>query len=871
MEQIKTTVEMTAEEHAEFLHHKQEREKQRAVELAKEEREAYRALVDQTIEAKRPQLQKQSVALRDVKSEVWRDFKAVLELKAKVIPRKKCADDGVEQYSHTFTNSEGNKRIILGAHQKDYYLDTVEDGIAIVKECIESLAHDSGEKGQQLVRMVMQLLAKNAQGQLKASRVLQLRKIADKLEYGAIFQEEKVVLIGTSSVVSHTNKPVIRRSKKDVFVQPTVGTYVVHNTHGIGFFEEIKRISAIKGVSARDYAVIRYKDDDRLYVPIENIDNVSSYGETNSEAPPRLNKMGGKDFARIKERVKASVNELAVNLIELYAKREVAVGHKYSSDMAMYDEFCSCFPYNETIDQLSASQDCIKDLSSGRIMDRLLCGDVGYGKTEVALRASYKVISEGKQVAFLSPTTILALQHHKTVKNRMDDFAVKSASLTRFNTAFQVDSVLKDLANGQIDIICGTHRLLSKDVIFKDLGLLVLDEEQRFGVADKEKIKQLRSDINVLTLSATPIPRTLHMSMAGIRDISVLDTPPYDRIPIKTYVTELTDSLIFDAVSREVNRGGGVFIVYNSVATMDSFTAKVRAILGENISVRSAHGQMGANKLEEVISDFAKGEFDVLVASTIIENGIDMPNANTIIVCNADKFGLSQLYQLRGRVGRSNRLAYAYFTYPVGKMLSSNAFKRLDAITQFTDFGSGFKIAMRDLEIRGAGNVLGKQQHGHIEKVGYDLYYKILSSAIAKLRGEESEIEKEVRVSTDFDSFIPENYIVDMHWRMRVYSRISQIGSLKAEKELRDELEEVYGQVPSSVANLMKVALIKNLAQKIQAKSVAIGKKQCGITFEKSSQIPFCELGKVNLSAGTVEFGSKRADLLKFLLTAVKK
>ncbi len=478
---------------------------------------------------------------------------------------------------------------------------------------------------------------------------------ADKLETGFAFGEIGLVVIGTYDLVSKKSERKRLSAKKEVFTIPEPGEYVVHNIHGIGMFECVAKMSM--GGCVRDYIVIKYRDGDTLYVPVENIDCLSRY-IAGGEAP-KLSKIGGADFARIKEKVKASVKEMAFSLLKLYAERSESKGYKYSPDNTLQDEFDAAFDYEPTADQLTAESECLSDLIGGKIMDRLLCGDVGYGKTEVALRVAFKVISEGKQVAFVSPTTILAKQHYKTALERMEPFGVNICSLTRLDDGKAIKSALSDLPKGKIDLAVGTHRLLSSDVKFKDLGLLILDEEQRFGVADKEKLKLLKRNVNVLTLSATPIPRTLHMSMTGIRDLSVLSTPPADRIPVQTYVSEYSDSLVYDAVMRELGRGGQVFIVYNRVEKIDLFAARMKSLLGD-VKITVGHGQMKEQQLENAVSEFAEGRSDILIASTIIENGIDMPRANTMIVIDADRLGLSQLYQLRGRIGRSNRLAYVF-------------------------------------------------------------------------------------------------------------------------------------------------------------------------------------------------------------------
>ncbi len=646
------------------------------------------------------------------------------------------------------------------------------------------------------------------------------------LPHGGIFFSSEQVIIGTLDIGKRAAKKVIKRKGRDAFVLPEVGDYVVHRVHGIGLCENICKLDI--GGSERDYVVVLYAGGDKLYLPIENIDSLSKMVASEH---PKLSKIGGAEFARLCEKVKRSVKDMALGLVDLYARRSEGKGHAYAADDSLLEEFCADFPYSETEDQLAATAEGIKDLKDGKIMDRLLCGDVGFGKTEVAMRLAFKVICEGKQVAFVSPTTILARQHYETVKARMEKFGVRVASLTRFNTRAQTEQALDDLACGKADIVCGTHRVLSSDVAFADLGLLILDEEQRFGVADKEKIKRLKVNVNVLSLSATPIPRTLHMSLSGIRDISVLDTPPADRLPVQTFVTEYGEALCRDAIEREIGRGGQVFVVYNRVADIDRFATSVQS-LAPDARVCVAHGQMSEQVLSGVIERFEKGEADVLVASTIIENGIDMPRANTMLVIDSDRLGLAQMYQLRGRVGRSNRLAYVYFTYDPSKILSEAAYKRLDAITQFTELSSGFKIAMRDLEIRGAGNVLGREQHGHIEKVGYDMYCKILQSAVDELRGGAAPaLKADVTVTCDFNAFVPENYVPDKDWRVRLYARIAKLSCESECSALLADIQEIYGPPPASVVNLARVGLIKTLAGKAGATRVLLRGAVAQLTF----------------------------------------
>ena len=700
--------------------------------------------------------------------------------------------------------------------------------------------------------------------------------LEDFLPHGATFFDSNRVIIGTLDIGKRAAKKIIKRTGKDAFILPEVGDYVVHRIHGIGLCENICKLDI--GGSERDYVVVLYSGGDKLYLPIENIDSLSKLVASEH---PKLSKIGGADFARLKEKVRASVKDMALGLVELYARRAEAKGYAYSADDSLLDEFCADFPFSETEDQLIAVKEGLADLKSGKIMDRLLCGDVGFGKTEVAMRLAFKVICEGKQVAFVSPTTILARQHYETVRARMEKFGVKAVALSRACGKGEINKTLADLASGKADIVCGTHRALSADVEFSDLGLLILDEEQRFGVADKEKIKKLKTNVNVLSLSATPIPRTLHMSMTGIRDISVLDTPPADRLPVQTFVTEYSEALIADAINREIGRGGQVFVVYNRVADIEHFAASVAAIAPQ-CKVSVAHGQMNEETLANVISSFESGETDVLVASTIIENGIDMPRANTMIVVDSDRLGLSQMYQLRGRVGRSNRLAYVYFTYDSAKILSEEAYKRLDAITQFTELSSGFKIAMRDLEIRGAGNILGRQQHGHIEKVGYDMYCKILQSAVDELRGEKSEEKNsDVTVTCDFNAFVPEAYVPDKEWRVRLYARIAKVSSERESAALLADITDIYGAPPASVVNLVKVGLIKNLAAAAGAASVIVRSGAAALTFASVKDLSDYVSSYIATAKGVtftakevrVKFTGKNAaeELIKFLTDCHKK
>ncbi len=647
--------------------------------------------------------------------------------------------------------------------------------------------------------------------------------------HGAILPAQKLVIIGTRELFPKSAKTV-KRAKKEVFGELKIGDYVVHHTHGIGICDDIRHMDLGDGV-LRDYAIIRYKNNDKLLLPIENLDSLSRY--IGGENAPALSKIGGAEFARVKEKVRKSVQKLAFDLVKLYAERSKCVGKVYYGDEELMEEFEADFPYAETEDQLTAIADGMKDLRTGKVMERLLCGDVGYGKTEVALRLAFRVILSGGQVAFISPTTILARQHFHTATERMEKFGVKVALLTRHTSTAEAKKILGDLATGKIDMLIGTHRILSKDVVFANLEFLILDEEQRFGVGDKEKIKLLKKNINVLTLSATPIPRTLHMSLVGIRDISILDTPPAERIPVQTFVSEYSDELMVDAVTREVERGGQVFVVYNRVETMPEYAGSLASLL-DKYKVDYVHGQLPEERIENSLEAFIDGKTDVLVTSTIVENGIDIANANTMIVVDSDRLGLSQMYQLRGRIGRGNRLAYVFFTFDGRKIMTETAEKRLDAITEFTEFGSGFKIAMRDLEIRGAGNILGKEQHGHMEKVGYDMYCKILSEAV---KGGAETAETDIKVSVDFSAFIPEGYIRDSDWRVRVYSRIAHLASVRQRDSLLEDLKDIYGEPPQTVKDLVQIGLIKNLAGGIGAQKVGLKKRENTVYFAKLSDV----------------------------------
>lgn len=617
-------------------------------------------------------------------------------------------------------------------------------------------------------------------------------------------------------------------SKIKSFAELKPGDYVVHANHGIGVFKGIKQID-VSG-STRDYLDIVYDKGDKLYVPVDQLDLVQKYIGSEGKSP-KVNKLGGAEWQKAKAKVRKSINEIAEDLVKLYAARSTLKGFKYSKDTEWQNQFEDEFPHEETPDQLTSLEDIKRDMESDKPMDRLLCGDVGYGKTEVAIRAAFKAVMDGKQVAFLVPTTILAEQHFKNFNKRFSDFPVKIDMISRFRTAKQQKATLQALKEGNVDILIGTHRLVSKDIIFKDLGLLIIDEEQRFGVAQKEKIKGLKKNVDVLTLSATPIPRTLHMSLTGVRDISVIETPPEERYPIQTYVVEQNDQLVRDAILREIGRDGQVYFVYNRVDSIQSIANYISELVPE-CKVGIIHGQMTEKELEKEMMSFMNKEYNVLVCTTIIETGIDIPNVNTMIVHDSDKMGLSQLYQLRGRVGRSNRIAYAYFIYTKDKVLTEVAEKRLKALKDFTELGSGFKIAMRDLEIRGAGNMMGSSQHGHMATIGYDLYCRMLEDTVRLIKGEIDKEPIETTVDLKVDAFVPSRYIEDEIQKIEVYKKIAAINSIEDYEYIKEELEDRYSNIPESVYNLMDIAYIKSLAKTLSIEEIKETQKEVRFKFE---------------------------------------
>ncbi|KJS15060.1 MAG: transcription-repair coupling factor [Peptococcaceae bacterium BRH_c4b] len=610
----------------------------------------------------------------------------------------------------------------------------------------------------------------------------------------------------------------IRQAPKlDTFTELKKGDYVVHVNHGIGRYLGIISLN-IDGIN-KDYLQVKYAGEDKLYVPTDQVGMIQKYLGAEADAP-RLSKLGGAEWNRVKGRVKEAVREMAQDLLALYAARETARGHAFGTDTVWQKEFEANFPYEETPDQLRAIAEVKKDMERPRPMDRLLCGDVGYGKTEVALRAAFKSIMDGKQVAVLVPTTILAQQHYNTFRERFAPYPVKVEMLSRFRSPREQKAIIADLTSGKLDIIIGTHRLVQEDVVFKDLGFLVVDEEQRFGVTHKERLKQIKNNVDVLTLTATPIPRTLHMSLVGARDTSILETPPEDRFPVQTYVLEEDPAMIREAILREMGRGGQVFFVHNRIIDLDRLASWL-AELVPDARLAIGHGQMKEDDLEQVMLDFMDNQYDVLVCTTIIESGLDIPNVNTLIVKDANNMGLAQLYQLRGRVGRSSRLAYAYLTYRRDRILNEVAEKRLAAIREFTEFGSGYKIAMRDLEIRGAGNLLGAEQHGHIAAVGFDLYCRLLEEAVREARGEEHVGPVETSIELPVEAYLPDGYVPDSNQKVELYRRIAHFREESEVGDIEEEMVDRFGDLPVPARNLLRIATLKIIAGKYRMRALA--------------------------------------------------
>ena len=625
---------------------------------------------------------------------------------------------------------------------------------------------------------------------------------------------------------------VFKEGEKVVFADLKVGDYVVHKKYGIGLYIGVNTIKADGTI--KDYIKIKYQNDDILYIPTSDLDSIRKYvgGDT---IQPKINRLGSKDWEKTKAKVKKNLREVAKDLIELYAKREKALGYSFSKDTPWQNEFEGKFPYQETDDQLRCIEEVKKDMESSKPMDRLLCGDVGYGKTEVAIRAAFKAAMDGKQVAYLAPTTVLAEQQYQEFKERMKDYPIKVEILNRFKGKKYQDEVIKKLKLGEVDIVIGTHRLLSKDIEFKDLGLLIIDEEHRFGVKAKERIKQLKNNIDVLTMTATPIPRTMHMSIVGIRDMSVIYEPPHNRRPVQTYVLEYDEEVIREAITKELERNGQVFYLFNNVEGIERKASQISDLVPE-ANVVYAHGQMAGTRIEEIMQEFVDGKSNVLVCTTILESGIDIPNANTIIVENADRIGLAALYQIRGRVGRSDKQAYAYITYKKDKLLSEVADKRLKTIKEFTEFGSGFKIAMRDLEIRGAGSLLGEIQSGHLEQVGYDTYCNLLDEVVKEMKGIEVRPEIDIQIDLNVTSYIPDEYISDSNQKIEVYQDIALCKNEEDIQNIIDEIIDRFGNMPEELENLIDIARIKYLAKELQIEKIVSKKTAVVFSFQPNGK-----------------------------------
>ena len=664
-----------------------------------------------------------------------------------------------------------------------------------------------------------------------------LQIVRGSLQSGLEVPSAKLVVLTETELFAKATKKRAKRltmenaERLKSYADLKEGDFVVHVDHGVGRYLGIKTME-VDG-KHQDYLTLEYQKGAKLYVPVNQLDRVQKYVSSDAKTP-HLNKLGGSEWHKTKKRVASKIEDIADELVDLYAEREMKTGFAFPKDDAYQREFEDAFPYTETPDQLRSTSEIKHDMENRHPMDRLLIGDVGYGKTEVALRAAFKAVEAGKQVAFLVPTTVLAQQHYETMIERFENFPIEIGILSRFNTPAETKQVLENLKDGKCDIVVGTHRLLSKDVQFKDLGLLIIDEEQRFGVKHKERLKQLKSTVDVLTLTATPIPRTLNMSMLGVRDLSVIETAPVNRYPIQTYVMEQDNQVIANGIRREMERGGQVFYLHNRVKDIEKKAAALQALVPE-ARITYIHGQMTENQMEKILMDFIHGDYDVLVTTTIIETGVDIPNANTLFVEDADRMGLAQLYQLRGRVGRSSRVAYAYFMYKPDKVLTEVSEKRLEAIKDFTELGSGFKIAMRDLAIRGAGNLLGKQQHGFIDSVGYDLYTQMLNEAVARKRGVKSEEKTDATINLDVEAYIPQSYIDDEQQKIEIYKRIRQFKNFDQYQEVQDDLIDRFGDYPDEVSNLLEIGLLKMDADKALVDQIFQKKDEITIVFSKKA------------------------------------
>jgi transcription-repair coupling factor (superfamily II helicase) len=674
---------------------------------------------------------------------------------------------------------------------------------------------------------------------------------------GAIFPESGIAFIGSEDLFDASEliaRPGINKGKMSAFAVDLAdlkpGDYVVHVTHGVGRFLGLREI--VQGDQKGDFMLLEYSGDAKLYVPLTRLDLVEKYRGSGDAAPP-LDKLGGSTWTARKTRVKAKMRDMADELLKLYAERRMTEGFPFSHDSNWQREFEDAFEFTETKDQLSAAKEIKRDMEAPHPMDRLLCGDVGYGKTEVAMRAAFKALGDGKQVAVLAPTTVLAFQHYETFRARFAAFPVRIEMLSRFRSPKEMSAAIEDLAEGKVDIAIGTHRLFSKDVVFHDLGLVIIDEEQRFGVRHKERLKQMRKNVDVLTMSATPIPRTLHMSMLGIRDMSVIETPPKDRLSIHTVVSHFDPELIRTAVDQELSRGGQVYFVHNRVESIFERAAMIQQLV-PNCRIGVGHGQMGEEQLERVLLGFMRHEYDVFVCTTIVENGLDIPLANTMVIEHAERYGLSELYQLRGRVGRSNRRAYAYLLVPADTELSELARKRLAALREFSDLGAGFKIAALDLELRGAGNLLGGEQHGHIAAVGFDTYLRLLEETVQELKGEEAPLQIHSSLNLGLDIRIPPDYIADENQRLRAYKRIADARDSEEAEKVRAELADRYGPPPEAVETLFRFALLKTQAEHVGVEAVDRRGSALQIKFHPGSKIDPAKLMELVSSREGAQF-----------------
>ena len=740
--------------------------------------------------------------------------------------------------SNDFEEEINTEKYYFKYRMVNYYKSNIEKFFLDIKEAKQAKKRiyiylNSKEKAKRIKELLdeKEIISEYNEKYSEISNGVQVKILLGNVTQGFESYDSNILVIVANDLINiekrkkkRSNK-IFKEAEKIIFSELKPGEYVVHRVHGIVQFVGVNTIVTDK--VTKDYIKIKYKNDDILYVPTDQLDNVKKY-IGGGESLPKINRLGSKEWANTKERVKKNLREVAKELIELYAKRQKSKGYAFSKDTPWQQEFEGSFPYQETDDQLRCIEEVKKDMELQKPMDRLLCGDVGYGKTEVAIRAAFKAVMDQKQVAYLVPTTVLADQQYKSFKERMEEFPIRVEVLNRFRTKKEQEEIIRKLKLGEIDVVIGTHRLLSKDVEFKDLGLLIIDEEHRFGVKDKEKIKEYKTNIDVLTMTATPIPRTLHMSIVGVRDMSIIYEPPQNRKPVQTYVLEYDEEVVREAITKEIERGGQVFYLFNNVEGIERKANEILKLVPE-AKVAYAHGKMSGTELENIMLDFIEGKVNVLVCTTILESGIDIPNANTIIVENADRLGLAQLYQIRGRVGRSDVQAYAYITYKRDKLLSEVADKRLKAMKEFTEFGSGFKIAMRDLEIRGAGSMLGEIQHGHMEQVGYDTYCNLLDQVIKEMKDIKVEEETDIQIDLNVSSYIPDTYISESNQKIKIYQDIALCRNEEDIQNVIDEMIDIYGEMPEELENLINIARIKELAKK--ANILRIQQRANGIVF----------------------------------------